>query len=283
MKENKLKLISLILVSLCITANATSRSPIDLSKVPQLSKDQENACGAILCLAAGKTPPECSSYIREYFKRKAKDRGKFLSLCPLKNDNNTAMDKEISDLMANLNINTNDPELDRYVNEILPNLDGTCSKEELNFTEKKLTTKQVCTLKYNESGVAMQICKEIPTYIYRTNQELTKSCKLLLSTPYSNKKVTNTCQNKNFFAEEDWFNGYYKQYVTQKEYEKLSEDKRGTQIQKVQVSYAEYSKLPNNQRSIEYGYDENIYYKHETLYYEKMMIQKDCWEVEDKE
>lgn len=56
----------------------------------ELSRKQQSACGAVLCLAAmGAAPGECAGYLREYYSitasrpsRLARKRRDFLNMCP---------------------------------------------------------------------------------------------------------------------------------------------------------------------------------------------------------
>jgi hypothetical protein len=49
---------------------------------PQLSQEQEDACGAILCLAGGGAPPECKPYLARFYDTDPSERGEFLQKCP---------------------------------------------------------------------------------------------------------------------------------------------------------------------------------------------------------
>jgi hypothetical protein len=48
----------------------------------QLSKDQEDACGAILCLAGGGGVGECAPYLARFYGVDKPDRKEFLEKCP---------------------------------------------------------------------------------------------------------------------------------------------------------------------------------------------------------
>ena len=49
----------------------------------QLNKDQQDACGSILCLAGGGATPECNPYLKKFFDTDPKDRKGFLNKCPI--------------------------------------------------------------------------------------------------------------------------------------------------------------------------------------------------------
>ena len=47
-----------------------------------LTQDQEDACGAILCLAGGSGVTECTPYLKRFYALEPKDRKEFLNQCP---------------------------------------------------------------------------------------------------------------------------------------------------------------------------------------------------------
>lgn len=49
----------------------------------QLNKDQQDACGSILCLAGGGATPECNPHLKQFFDTDPKDRKGFLNKCPI--------------------------------------------------------------------------------------------------------------------------------------------------------------------------------------------------------
>lgn len=259
-------LASVILIPLLNPLNA-----IDLSQVKALGGEQGDACGALLCLAGGMMGGACAPYIAKYFAIKLKKpwktlqaRKQFLALCPtasIPSDNN----KEFND----------------WENDILPNLDDDCTQESLNRDEKsKQPIKE--ELKENDKGVLTKV----GIYGYRINPTPTHSCQLLMQHNYFSKKLSYTCPT-NFYAEEDWFNGYTKEEITQSEYNALSDDLRGTFIRKTQISKSEYDTLPSNERDSKIVWPDlnhysTLYHKIETVYFKKHPIKKDCWLVQDK-
>jgi len=48
----------------------------------QLSGEQQDACGAILCLAGGGATPECRPYLEKFYDKDPDDRTDFLKKCP---------------------------------------------------------------------------------------------------------------------------------------------------------------------------------------------------------
>lgn len=260
MKNTKLKKLSLALI-------------LSLSINEALADDSTSACGALLCLAGGVTSGECASYVAKYFNifdpnpaKMITKRMNFLKLCPTNQPPPANLPNDVSNAM---NTQANDPEFDRYMNEIVPNMSEDCSKENLNRVEEKSTLINGSYVKF-----------------YRINPNPTNSCNLLLSSKYSNKKITYTCASKDFYTETDWFNGYTKTYLSYNEYMVIDEDKRGSEKKDVLISSSEYNKLPNDMRKMlsEYknGREIKKYYRIDTLYFKKNFIDKDCWEVEDK-
>lgn len=282
----KLFFSSILGASVLLTnANANNSKDTDLASIQFLQGDTANSCGALLCLAGGKMDGECSSYIKRYFSIKMKKphetiqaRKNFLELCP-KNGQSYQNNQAINDLYANTS-QEKDPEFERYINEILPNLDGACTKEELNFTQKKLLrTEEICE---SDENANTKNCKTINHYGYRTNPELSNSCKLLLSNKYSNEKLTYTCKSKEYYEEEDWFNGYTKEPISKATFDSLSDEKRAVIQKEEPISYLAYQRLPNNEKASKYVKSTIQYFKVITLYYQKIPIQKDCWEVDDR-
>lgn len=242
-KNTKLKKLSLALIlSLSFSKEALANT---------------NACGALLCLAGGVTSGECASYVAEYFNifdvnpaKMLTKRLNFLKLC----DTNTPPPANLPTEVANA-MNPSDPEFDRYMNEIVPNMSEDCSKENLNRIEEKKALINGSYLKF-----------------FRINPNPTHSCNLLLSSKYSNKEITYTCTSKDFYTQTDWFNGYTKTYIPYNEYMALSEDKRASEKKEVEISLSEYKN----------GKEAKRYYRIDTLYFQKNFIDKDCWEVRDK-
>ena len=230
-----------------------------------------NACGALLCLAGGVTSGECASYVAEYFNifdvnpaKMLTKRMNFLKLCPTNTPPPANLPTEVANAM-----NPSDPEFDRYMNEIVPNMSEDCSKENLNRIEEKKALINGSYIKF-----------------FRINPNPTHSCKLLLSSKYSNKEITYTCASKDFYTQTDWFNGYTKTYIPYNEYMALSEDKRASEKKEVEISLSEYKNLANELKKVlsEYknGKEVKRYYRIDTLYFQKNFIDKDCWEVRDK-
>ncbi|EMX9857244.1 TrbM/KikA/MpfK family conjugal transfer protein [Campylobacter helveticus] len=266
----KSKLILSGILAGTLLSNSALASPVDLSSIKPLGGKQGDACGALLCLAGGMMSGECASYVAKYFAiqlskpwKTAQARRDFLNLCP------TASIEGYDD-----------KEFNQWQNNILPNIDGACTKEELNRDEKSQKPLRTIETKDNNGNT-----KIINIWGYRINPNPTNSCNLLMSHNYFSKKISYTC-SKQFYEEEDWFNGYIKEEVSKSVYEGLSEDLRGTEKRKIKVSYQEWVKLPNDERDSQKisGSDKDfyVYYKLEDVYFKKNLIKKDCWLVEDK-
>ena len=232
----------------------------------------DNACGALLCLAGGVTSGACAPYVAEYFNifdtnpaKMLTKRLDFLKMC----DTNTPPPANL-DLPTEVKnaLSSKDSDLTHFQNEIVPNLDGSCTKEELNRIEEK-------KVKVGASYVSY----------FRINPAPTKSCTLLSSSKYFQKEIKYTCPN-DFYTQTDWFNGYTKTYIAYNEYMSLDESKRGSEKKEVLISLAEYKKLPSDLRKMTSSYVDgnkiNRYYRIDTLYFKKNIINKDCWEVKDK-
>ncbi|HEG6005757.1 hypothetical protein C3H71_08110 [Campylobacter jejuni] len=230
-------------------------------KLDVLTGDTKLACEAMLCLASPVKPSECSAALTRYFSIDAKrwsqvvtKRRNFLNLCPVDA--------------------SSDPEMYKYKNDILVNLDGECSITALNQRIEKskqpLKVEKICTGGgHNES----RECVEIKTYGYRINPELTNSCKLLASSKYTDYHLKYTCDKK-FYEQKDWERGYELKEVSQEIYNALPVSQREQGEKLTPISYGEFIKLPANKRKQE-GFGK--YYRIDIAYYQKIIIKKDCW------
>ncbi|NDJ28061.1 hypothetical protein DMB95_09280 [Campylobacter sp. MIT 12-8780] len=216
-------------------------SSIKAIELEYLKGDEASACEAMLCLASPVKPPECSAAIARYFSIKFKKpwktiqaRKDFLKLCPTSS--------------------SDDIEMSKYVNDILPNLDGECSIDLLNSRAEKVILRviEVC-----EGSGSDRTCRKVNIYGYRTNPQPTQACALLSQSSYTNYNLKYTC-NSTFYEESDWLNGYTKQKVSKQEFDTLANNERTTE-------------------SIKIGFN-----KQEIVYYKKIPIKKDCWINEGK-
>ncbi|TLD80733.1 hypothetical protein LS70_008615 [Helicobacter sp. MIT 11-5569] len=223
-----------------------------------LSGDTRLACEAMLCLASPVQPAECSAALTRYFSINAKKwsqvvakRKSFLDLCPV--------------------VASSDPEMYKYKNEILANLDGECSVTSLNnrIENKVIRVDKVCTNDGDGSGIQ---CRDVNVYGFRVNPELTNSCKLLSTSSYTDYNLKYTCDTK-FYEKNEWQRGYELKEVSQDVYSALplSQKEQGEKL--AQISRYEYTQLPQNQRK-QVG---NQYYRVDIGYYQKSMISKNCW------
>lgn len=266
---NKKILIGGVLGSLLLFS---SLEAVDLSSVKEMSGKQGDACGALLCLSGGMSSGACAPYIAKYFAiqlskpwKTAQARKNFLNLCPVASENGNT-----------------DPELAKLQNDILPYVSGGCTKEELNANIEK-TRKPLYYLDETQGFSTKR-----PVYGYRVNPLPTQNCSLLMKSPYFPQKISYTC-SKEFYDEKIWNDGFTKQYISESEYQGLSDDLRGTETKRVKISKNEYLSLPNDKRDRDRipnaGGDKDVYnyYKLEPAFYKKNFIKKDCWLVEDKE
>lgn len=225
-----------------LLAFTATLSSLKAQNLEYLKGDEASACEVLLCLSSPTQPAECAKSLARYFAisfskpwKTIQARKNFLNLCP------------------QTDIKT-DPELDRYVNEILPNIDSDCSVHTLNNREEKvvLRVERIC----NDMGGSRE-CKDVNIYGFRTNPKLTQSCTLLSSSKYTDYRLKYTC-NSTFYEQKDWNNGYTKQEISKTEYDKLQDSEK----------LAENIRLSFN--------------KTQTIYYKKIPIKKDCWINEAK-
>ncbi|EAJ1255028.1 hypothetical protein A0Y59_07605 [Campylobacter lari] len=225
-------------------------------ELDMLSGDTRLACEAMLCLASPVKPPECSASLARYFSIDAKKwvdvvakRRSFLNLCPVDA--------------------TNDPEMYKYKNDILVNLEGECSVSSLNnrIEKKVIRVDKICT--DNGDGVT---CKDVDIYGFRVDPQLTNSCRLLSSSKYTDYHLKYTCDAK-FYEKEEWQRGYELKEVSQEIYNALpiSQKEQGEKL--TQINRYEYLRLPQNQRK-QVGFK---YYRIDIAYYQKIVVKKDCW------
>jgi hypothetical protein len=152
-----------------------------------LTRDQEDACGAILCLSSSTKPSECASYLTRYFAIKifkhgsfnwsktVKARRHFLEICPID-------EKE------------KDRNLDTLVNDILPNQRGNCTADELNAMTDK-------------SHGKIRTINKLPTY-----------CEKLAKHSYTDFKVPSYSCDSRYYTYLDWKRGYYLEETDSKTY-----------------------------------------------------------------
>ncbi|TKX28909.1 MULTISPECIES: TrbM/KikA/MpfK family conjugal transfer protein [Campylobacter] len=234
-------------------------SSVNALNLETLTGDTKLSCEALLCLASPIKPPECGPALARYFGIDARHwsdvitkRRNFLNLCPTDDQK--------------------DPELSKYKNEILVNLDGECSTDSLNKRIEKtiLRTETICTSNGAGNG---STCKDVSYYGYRINPQLTNSCKLLASSKYTDYHLKYTCNSK-FYEKKDWDNGYELKEISQEIYNALPVSQREQGEKLTPISYVEFVRLPANKRKQE-GFRK--YYRIDIGYYQKIVIKKDCW------
>ncbi|EAL8904139.1 hypothetical protein D0B03_07475 [Campylobacter upsaliensis] len=265
----KQKIVISTLLTSFLFASALKAEAIDLNKVKYLGGQQGDACGALLCLAGGVSGGACAPYIAKYFAIKLKKphetataRRNFLNLCP------TA------------SLSGSDKKFDQWQNTILPNVDGACTKEELNRAEKSKTP-----LRTEEQYDSKGNVKIVSIYGYRINPLPTHSCQLLMNHEYFSKSIHYTC-SKEFYEENDWNNGYTKEEISKGAFDSLEENLRLEEEKRIEISFLEWKKLPPSERTTQ-SFDNGDktfykYYKLEPIYFKKHFIKKDCWLVKDK-
>ncbi len=186
------------------------------AKEPKIfTGDKALACEAILCLSTGARPKECRKAIKKFFSifvpwkwhKTLKLRKNFLNLCPVGGEN-----------IEDLNLGNKDDEEFKKLINIIVNLKEDCSLENLNKPETKVVKESVRYL-YDDNRWRT---KEVENVYFRTNTKLTKSCKSLMSSKYTNIKPKYTCSDSSFYlggymnthgkiiknSNSDWVRGY---------------------------------------------------------------------------
>lgn len=219
-------LVTTFLASSILFANSENSFTADV-----LTGDTKLSCEAILCLSSSKRPSECNPSIKRYFSIShkhwsdtVKARGNFLKLCPVGSD--AEKDKEFTNLRDN----------------IIKNLNSGCDLDQLNVENQK----------YIRDDNSYEYSSDY-YYVYQINTSLSKSCKALASSSYTDIRPIYTCDPSKWYTEEDWRNGYEKIAVKT-------------------ISRSEYNKLSQKEKAL---YEPNGF-RNYTLY-EKKEINKNCW------
>lgn len=152
-----------------------------------LTSDQQDACGAILCLASSSKVSECTSYLKRYFSIKIFKHGvlnwsktidarrSFLNICPIDN-------------------RSNDVQLDNLIKDVLPNQRGNCTADELNaMTDRR--NRQI-----------------------RTTNKLPEYCSILAKHLYTDIYLPEYKCDSKYYNLEDWNRGYYLEKTDRKTY-----------------------------------------------------------------
>lgn len=217
-------LVTTFLASSILFANSENSFTADV-----LTGDTKLSCEAILCLSSSTRPSQCNPSIKRYFSIShkhwsdtVKARGNFLKLCPVGSD--AQKDREFTNLRDN----------------IIKNLDSGCDLDQLNvaiYEQRK------------------EVVDNLSTWIdyYKINPSLTKSCKALASSSYTDIRPIYTCDPNKWYNKVDWRNGYEKIAVKT-------------------VSRNQYNKLSQKEKAL---YEPNGF-RNYTLY-EKKEINKNCW------
>lgn len=190
-----------------------------------LTGDTKLSCEAILCLSSSTRPNECSPSLSRYFSIShkhwsdtVKARGNFLKLCPV--GSGAEKDREFTNLRDN----------------IIVNLKTGCDLDQLNVAHSN----------YIYDG-------ENTNAFLQISPNLTKSCKALSSSSYTDIRPVYTCDPNKWYSQEDWRNGYEKVAVKT-------------------ISRNEYNQLSQKDKALY----ESSGFRNYTLY-EKKEIIKNCW------
>ncbi|MBL3519505.1 hypothetical protein H0A43_03410 [Arcobacter lanthieri] len=187
----------------------------------ELTGDTKLSCEAILCLSSSTRPSECSPSLSRYFSishKKWSDtikaRGNFLKLCPV--GSGAEKDAEFTNLRDN----------------IIKNLKSGCDLDELNVVITKISKENINNdfITYNQ-----------------ISPNLTKSCKALASSKYTDIRPIYTCDPNRWYLQEDWKNGYEKvaeKTITRREYNSLSPIERVGYESNNFRTYTKYKKVP---------------------------------------
>lgn len=262
--------------------------------------DEKNPCAALLCILGGQTSGECRKYYEYYtigLPKECTKQCKYNSTClatciPTKQIAHLKNCK-LENVPTNLPVNNN--AYKASTNQFLSNLDnkineasqiqGDCTKSELNRVEKKLLRTLTQKLCDDENR-----CHNFYTKIYglRINPNPTKTCEILSNQTYSAIKIKYTC-DKSFYEEKDWNNGYTRLSISKAVYENLASKDKEFEITYKDISYKDYLKLDKNERRVikskadDEGRTYELYQQIITTYYKRLYIKKDCWEVEEKQ
>ena len=211
-------------------------------EVDLLTGDMRLSCEAILCLSSSVKPGECQPSLNRFFSIKEK-----------KWEDTLNARKAFLKLCPVGESGENDAEFKKLRDNILVYISEPCNTEYLN-SRVEYKTKEIC---------GERRCRHIPISA-RINPNLPKSCKLLQTSKYTDIKVKYTCSGE-FFPIDEWDKGITKNEIPQTFYNSLkAKDKNSVEEVKNKSKFCKRSHISFCQPK----------------YYQKITINKNCWEQE---
>ena len=218
-----------------LSASCFMLSPAE--ELAMLTGDVRLSCEAILCLSSSEKPSECQPSLNRYFSIKAKKlkdtikkRKNFLKLCPVSDEENKG------------------GEFTKFRDQFLTHVDHPCDLDMLN-SNIEYKGEEVC---------GERRCRTKPKYA-RVSDKPDESCRLLMSSAYTNIRPKYVCDKK-FYPIEDWNNGYTLKEISKVDYDMINaKDSNAVVKKELTVRLAR-----NKQSSI-------------VKYYLKERINKNCW------
>lgn len=187
-------------------------------KNSQLSKDEDSACGAILCLAGGGNGgSSCSGYIRKYFRVKPHKRPEFLNQCPKSEDPQAKMDSDEETGKNKIIIGQGSDNLEEKM-KIANNLKVSCDVDEvygLN-THKNYEQNVESFIHYTVRSIyddANHLIRRVlerdmrQQDIFRQNTQLPNECNDLVDYEERPRPIYTCEANSEWFNADDWTSG----------------------------------------------------------------------------
>lgn len=183
----------------------------------KLSKDEDSACGAILCLAGGGSGGSaCSGYIRKYFRVKPHKRPAFLNMCP-KTDEPQAKTGSDETGKNKIIVGQGSDNLEEKM-KIANNLKVSCDVDEvygLN-THKNYEQNVETFVHYSIRSIyddANNLIRRVlerdmrQQDIYRQNTQLPNECNALIDYEERPRPIYTCEANSEWFNADDWTSG----------------------------------------------------------------------------
>lgn len=183
----------------------------------KLSKDEDSACGAILCLAGGGSGGSaCSGYIRKYFRVKPHKRPAFLNMCPKTDEPQAKMGSDETG-KNKIIVGQGSDNLEEKM-KIANNLKVSCDVDEvygLN-THKNYEQNVETFVHYSIRSIyddADNLIRRVlerdmrQQDIYRQNTQLPNECNALIDYEERPRPIYTCEANSEWFNADDWISG----------------------------------------------------------------------------
>lgn len=183
----------------------------------KLSKDEDSACGAILCLAGGGSGGSaCSGYIRKYFRVKPHKRPAFLNMCPKTDEPQAKMGSDETG-KNKIIVGQGSDNLEEKM-KIANNLKVSCDVDEvygLN-THKNYEQNVETFVHYSIRSIyddADNLIRRVlerdmrQQDIYRQNTQLPNECNALIDYEERPRPIYTCEANSEWFNADDWTSG----------------------------------------------------------------------------